>query len=223
MNDVPGMQLKVRVLDESRTVPAVALGLILRDAASTIRHRIDTRSSRLACMPSSARTSDFLGYLTLHAGANYSLEKGDGDDDMNAYVGADKTIGGALSLTAEYDFGFNDNDHDARGKGRGYLNAALRWSIGSGLTISVVLQDLLQNGGTTSSPCGPSGWNTSPNSDCPLFYTVLPYPSILLHSTRLSPSPSLPDFREETAFVVLFSSIWQFVRPDSGGTRFERS
>jgi len=28
-----------------------------------------------------------------------------------------------------------------------FLNAALRWSIGSGLTLSVVLQDLLENGG----------------------------------------------------------------------------
>jgi hypothetical protein len=89
---------------------------------------------------------DFLGYLALHAGANYSLETGDEDDDINGFIGAEKTIGGALSLNAEYDFAFNDNDHEARGKGRGYLNASLRWAIGSGLTLGVVLQDLLENG-----------------------------------------------------------------------------
>ena len=147
MNDVPGMQLKVRVLDESRTVPAVALGFDSqgRGEYDPSQDRYTFKSPGVYAVVS--KNSDFLGYLTMHAGGNYSLEKGDGDDDLNAYVGAEKTIGGALSLTAEYDFAFNDNDHDARGKGRGYLNAALRWSIGSGLTLSVVLQDLLQNGG----------------------------------------------------------------------------
>jgi len=147
MNDVPGMQLKVRVLDESRTVPAVALGFDSqgRGAYDPSQDRYTFKSPGVYAVVS--KNSDFLGYLTLHAGANYSLEKGDGDDDLNVYAGADKTIGGALSLTAEYDFALNDNDHDARGKGRGYLNAALRWSIGSGLTLSAILQDLLQNGG----------------------------------------------------------------------------
>jgi hypothetical protein len=147
MNDAPGMQLKVRVLDETRTVPAVGLGF-----DSQGRGEYDPSQDRYAFKSPGVYTVvsknlDFLGYLTLHAGANYSLERGDDDDDVNAYLGAEKTIGGVLSLTAEYDFAFNDNDHNARGKGRGYLNAALRWSIGSGLTISAVLQDLLQNGG----------------------------------------------------------------------------
>jgi hypothetical protein len=147
MNDVPGMQLRVRVLDESRKVPAVALGFDSqgRGGYDPSQDRYTFKSPGVYAVVS--KNSDFLGYLTLHAGGNYSLEKGDGDNDLNAYVGAEKTIGGALSLTAEYDFALNDNDHDARGKGRGYLNAALRWSIGSGLTLSAVLQDLLQNGG----------------------------------------------------------------------------
>jgi hypothetical protein len=146
MNDVPGMQLKIRVLDETRTVPAIALGF-----DSQGRGVYDPSQDRYAFKSPGAyavvsKNMDFLGYLTLHAGANYSLEKGDGDDDLNGYVGAEKTIGGALSLTAEYDLAFNDNDHDARGKGRGYLNASLRWSIGSGFTLGAVLQDLLENG-----------------------------------------------------------------------------
>jgi hypothetical protein len=147
MNDVPGMQFKVRLLDETRTIPAIALGF-----DSQGRGVYDPSKDRYAFKSPGAyavisKNMDFLGFLAVHAGANYSLETGDGDNDVNAYVGADKTIGGAISLTAEYDLAFNDNDHDARGKGRGYLNAALRWSLGSGLTIGVVLQDLLENGG----------------------------------------------------------------------------
>jgi hypothetical protein len=147
MNDIPGMQVKIRVLDEARTVPAVALGFDSqgRGQYDPSQDRYTFKSPGIYAVVS--KNTDFLGYLALHAGAHYSLETGDGDNDVNAYVGAEKTIGGALSLTAEYDFAFNDNDHDARGKGWGYLNAALRWSIGSGLTLSVVLEDLLENGG----------------------------------------------------------------------------
>jgi len=147
MNDVPGMQLKIRVLDEARTVPAVALGFDSqgRGEYNPSQDRYAFKSPGVYGVVS--KNMDFLGFLTLHAGANYTLETGDDDNDVNAYMGAEKTIGGSLSLIAEYDFAFNDNDHDARGKGRGYLNAALRWSIGSGLTIGIVLQDLLENGG----------------------------------------------------------------------------
>lgn len=146
MNDVPGMQLKIRVLDETRTVPAVALGF-----DSQGRGEYDPAHDRYMFKSPGAyavvsKNTDFLGYLSLHAGVNYSLETGDGDNDVNAFVGAEKTIGGAVSLTAEYDFALNDNDHEARGKGRGYLNAGLRWSIGSGFTLSAALQDLLENG-----------------------------------------------------------------------------
>lgn len=147
MNPLPGMQLKVRVLDEVRTVPAVAIGF-----DSQGRGEYDPSEDRYAFKSPGvyavlSKNLDFLGFLTFHAGANYSLETGDDDNDLNAYAGAEKTIGGVVSLTAEYDFAFNDNDHDARGKGWGYLNMGLRWAIGGGLTISVVLQDLLENGG----------------------------------------------------------------------------
>jgi hypothetical protein len=147
MNDAPGMQLKVRVLDEVRTVPAIAIGF-----DSQGRGQYDPSEDRYAFKSPGvyavlSKNMDFLGFLTLHAGASYSLETGDDDNDPNAFAGAEKTIGGVVSLTAEYDFALNDNDHDARGLGRGYLNAALRWAIGGGLTVAVVLQDLLENGG----------------------------------------------------------------------------
>jgi hypothetical protein len=147
MNDVPGMQLRIRILDETRTVPAITLGLDTqgRGPYDPSQDRYTFKSPGVYAVVS--KNMDFLGYLTLHAGANYSLETGDDDNDINGYLGADKTIGGAVSLTAEYDFAFNDNDHEARGEGRGYLNAGLRWSIGSGFTIGVVFQDLLENGG----------------------------------------------------------------------------
>lgn len=148
MNEMPGVQLKVRVLDEARTVPAIALGF-----DSQGRGEYDPEGDRYAFKSPGiygvvSKNLDFLGYFALHGGVNYSLEMDD-DRGLNVYAGAEKTIGGAVSLTAEYDFALNDNDQDARGKGRGYLNAALRWSVGSGFTVGFVLQDLLENGDTS--------------------------------------------------------------------------
>jgi hypothetical protein len=79
---------------------------------------------------------------------NYSLERDDGDRDINFFAGVEKTIGPVISVMMEYNFALNDNDGMALGKGRGYLNAALKWSVGGGLTLGLNLKDLLNNSGS---------------------------------------------------------------------------
>ena len=64
---------------------------------------------------------------------------------MNFFGGIEQTIGPFLSVVGEYNLGMNDSDHNALGKGRGYLNAGIRASLGSGLTFSFILRDILQN------------------------------------------------------------------------------
>jgi hypothetical protein len=59
-------------------------------------------------------------------------------------IGAEKTIGSEVSLTVEYNFAFNDNKNEFS-SGKGYLNAGLRWSVGSGFTIEFDLRDILKN------------------------------------------------------------------------------
>jgi hypothetical protein len=77
---------------------------------------------------------------------NYSFERTDGDRDVNFFGGVEKTLGPFLSVMAEYNAGLNDDNARALGKGRGYLNGALKWSIGGGLTLGVNFKDILDNG-----------------------------------------------------------------------------
>jgi len=87
-----------------------------------------------------------LGYLGIHGGVNYSLENGDGNRNVNFYVGADKTIGSDISLVAEYNFGLNDNMVDTTGLARpgpGYLNAGIKWSVGNGFTVEFDYKNIL--------------------------------------------------------------------------------
>jgi hypothetical protein len=147
MNPLPGVHIKLRVLEESVVLPALAVGFDTqgKDGYLKALKRYQIKSPGLYAAAS--KNYSFLGYLSIHGGVNYSLEREDQDKDINAFVGAEKTIGPFISFVLEYDFAFNDRDGMAIGRGRGYLNAGLKWSIGGGLTLGLNLKDLIENAG----------------------------------------------------------------------------
>jgi hypothetical protein len=145
MNPLPGVSLRVRPVEESESWPAIVLGF---DSQGKNGY-LDSLDRYLVKSPGlfAVLSKNYLlaGYFSIHGGVNYSFERADGDRDVNVYVGAEKTLGPFLSLAAEYDLALNDNSQSAIGRGRGYLNIALRASLGAGVTIGVSLMDLLQN------------------------------------------------------------------------------
>jgi hypothetical protein len=150
MNDVPGINVKIRVLEESTSFPALALGFDTqgRDGYISALSRYAIKSPGFYAAAS--KNYAFLGYLSVHGGANYTLERADGDRDVNFFTGVEKTIGPFASLLLEYNCAFNDNGADAIGRGRGYVNAALRIAPGGGLTLGINLKDLIKNAGGVS-------------------------------------------------------------------------
>jgi hypothetical protein len=147
MNPQPGINAKLRLFDETLMMPAFALGFDSQgkepfiEADSLNRYTIKSPGVYVA----SSKNYAFMGNLSVHGGLNLSLEKDDGDNDMNAYLGVEKTLGPDISLLAEYDFAFNDNHLRALGEGRGYLNLGLRWSWGKGLIIGFDLKNVSKN------------------------------------------------------------------------------
>ncbi len=150
MNEVPGMNVKIRVIEESFVLPAIALGFDSqgKDGYLKDRDRYAIKSHGFYAVAS--KNYAFIGFLSLHGGINYSLERSDGDEDINVFAGVEKTVGPVASLVLEYNLASNDSNAKAVGRGRGYLNAGLRWSIGGGLTLGVNLKDLAKNGGDVS-------------------------------------------------------------------------
>ncbi len=145
MNPLPGVNVKLRLVDEATTMPALAIGFDSQGKEayvdSTSRYVIKSPGFYLA----GSKNYSFLGNLSFHGGVNLSMERGDGDKDLNFYVGAEKTIGRDISIYAEYDFANNDNNTRALGKGRGYLNFAFRWSWGKGLIVGFDLKNVTKN------------------------------------------------------------------------------
>lgn len=142
---LPGVNLRFRLFNEALTFPAIALGFdsqgkgVYHDSSG----RYDIKSPGFYAAAS--KNFSFLGYMSLHATASYSLETKDGDNFIDLYIGFEKTLGSTVSLIAEYNFAFNDNETKYFGSDNGYLNAGIRWSLGTGFTIEFDLRDLLDN------------------------------------------------------------------------------
>jgi hypothetical protein len=144
-NNVPGFAVKVRLLDESVFIPAIAFGFDSQGKGPYIDQLSRYTIKSLGLYAVGSKNYQAMGYLSFHGGINYSLERADGDKDPNVFFGIDKTLGPIISIVGEYNLGVNDSDRGSLGKGRGYLNAGVRASMGSGVTLSFNLKDIFQN------------------------------------------------------------------------------
>ena len=145
MNDAPGVQVKLRLFEESEAFPALALGFDSQGRDGWIDELDRYRVKSPGFYAVLSRNYAWLGYFSIHGGVNYSMERGDGDKDVNFTTGIEKSIGNVIAVVAEYNLASNDSDREAIGKGRGYLTAGLRWSTGGGLTLAMHFKDLLAN------------------------------------------------------------------------------
>jgi hypothetical protein len=150
MNATPGFSVKLRLLEENTYVPALALGFDSQghDGYDRSLDRYVIKSPGLYGVFS--KNYGVLGYFSIHGGLDYSLERSDGNRNVNLFGGIEKTIGPFLSLMLEYNLGTNDTGNRSLGEGRGYLNMGLRCSLGGGLTLGVNFKDLSDNGGNVT-------------------------------------------------------------------------
>ncbi|RJP58627.1 MAG: hypothetical protein QY331_05055 [Melioribacteraceae bacterium] len=142
---LPGINVRARLVDETESIPAFTLGFDSQGKGFYDEdiNRFEIKSPGFYVAAS--KNFEFLGYLSLHAIVNYSLERDDDDKDLNLGIGFEKTIGGKVSLVGEYNFAINDNTIKAYGDGNGYMNFGIRWSVGEGFTVGLDLRDMLDN------------------------------------------------------------------------------
>ena len=146
----PGINVRARILNETKTIPAFTLGFDSQGKAEYFDDQNRYAIKSPGFFAAASKNFALWGFLALHATGNYSLENADGDNFVNLQVGLEKTVGSQVSLILEYNFALNDNNRDF-GSGKGYLNAGLRWSVGSGFTIEIDVRDLLRNSSINTS------------------------------------------------------------------------
>jgi len=142
---LPGINIRVRILNETSTIPALTGGFDSQGKGEYFKDESRYSIKSPGFFVAASKNFELLGFLAFHATANYSLENKDGDNFVNLSGGVEKTLGSNVSLIVEYNFALNDNNGNFGG-GNGYLNTGLRWSVGNGFTLEFDLRDLLQNG-----------------------------------------------------------------------------
>ena len=137
--------IRYRLIEESTLLPAAAVGYETQGYGSHQNKRYQIKSKGLFLALSKNYASG-LGQFAVHGGLNLSRENEDGDEDLSAWLGLDKSMNDELVVVAEYDFAFNDNSRQSLGSGDGYLNSGVRWSIIPQLTLGFYLKNLLKSG-----------------------------------------------------------------------------
>ncbi|TFB11730.1 hypothetical protein E3V36_00330 [Candidatus Marinimicrobia bacterium MT.SAG.2] len=144
-NPRPEANIKYRLMEESYSAPALSIGFNGQGfgswSDSLSRYQIKSPGVYAAL----SKNYSMIGNLGFHAGVNLSLENADGDEDINLWIGFDKSINEEISFLGEYDFALNDNSSKSLGSGDGYLNAALRWAFVEELIIELNVNNLLGN------------------------------------------------------------------------------
>lgn len=145
-NPAPGIQGRVRVLDENLAMPAITLGFNSQGYGpySDAINRYSIKSKGFYAVAS--KNYAVLFNLGLHGGVNVSLENDDEDRDLNVFFGADLSLNREFRVLAEYDLGRNDNRTEQFGSGDGYLNAGVQWTFSERLFIEFYLKNILKNG-----------------------------------------------------------------------------
>ncbi|MGO9481544.1 MAG: YjbH domain-containing protein [Candidatus Kryptoniota bacterium] len=144
-NKFPGVNIRFRLLDETTEFPAVTLGFDSQGKDAYVSQYDRYLYKSPGFFAAGSKYFNMLGYLGIHGGINYSLENGDGNKNVNFFIGADKTIGSDISLMLEYNFGLNDNLSDSlrlASAGPGYFNSGVKWSVGNGFTVEFDYKNL---------------------------------------------------------------------------------
>ena len=146
VNDHVGFEVRARVFEEGRW-PALALGF---DSQGWYEYdggyqRYERKSLGFYAV-ASRNWHSFAGDLSLHLGANYSLERTDGDDAPTLFGAADWTIANAVSFLGDIGAAWNDDTRDGRfGEGGVYVDAGVRVALGDHLQLMLVFSDLTRN------------------------------------------------------------------------------
>ena len=162
-NGQPGMRLQFLAFQEDFYFPNLSIGFDSQGAGQWLGDRFAVKSKGFYLVMSKNYyvSEGQLGTLGFHWGINYCVTekdtyKGDeysGDDNMNMFVGFDKSIVPNVNFLCEYDFAWNDNSKNApdpvKKKGNGYLNLGLRWSFDDTLHLEFDMKDVLKNTGET--------------------------------------------------------------------------
>lgn len=147
INDKPGFEIRLRVIEEEIIGPALAIGIDTQgeDIYLDDLERYDRKSRGFYAVIS--RNYRLIRDFSMHGGINYSLERED-EEGLNFFAGLALELIPGFHVLLDYNAAIDDDDAEnpfARTRGRGYLDAGLRFDYRENLRIKLNFKDLLDN------------------------------------------------------------------------------
>ena len=156
-NNLPGVLIKYRILEEGISAPALAVGFDNQGyggMADVFRYGYDGYVYKSPGF-FAAISKNYLMLKAIqigfHGTINYSLEEADEVKWVNLALGSDIGINNDIAFFFEYDFAFNDvtgADNDKRFYAlphKGFFNVGLRWVFTENFYIEFDMLDLFEN------------------------------------------------------------------------------
>jgi hypothetical protein len=147
VNDRPGFEIRVRLIEESAAGPAFALGIDTQgeDAYLDDAQRYERKSKGAYAVAS--KNYRLIEDFSIHGGVNYSFETKD-EEGVNVFGGFSLEIIKGFSILLDYNAALDDNDAEVAThltRGRGYLDSGLRFDYRDNLRFKILFKDLLDN------------------------------------------------------------------------------
>lgn len=144
--NLPGINLCYRIVDEKKEFPAITLGVNTQGKSRYLvdNKRFETLSPGLYLAVSKYFDS-FIGNNSVHFGVNYSFEPVPTKRNINSYFGFEQTLGSSLSLNLEYNLLLNESDNLIYKNGKGLFNSSIKYSFDNNLSIELQFRDLLRS------------------------------------------------------------------------------
>jgi len=147
LNDKPGFQLRLRVIEEDVAHPALSLGINTQgeDSYDEEGERYERKSKGFYFVVS--KNYKLIKDLSIHGGINYSLERKD-EGGFNAFGAVVFEVFEGFSILVDYNAALDDNDTSVpshRTRGKGYLDCGIRFDYMDNIRIKMLFKDLLDN------------------------------------------------------------------------------
>jgi hypothetical protein len=151
-NELPGVLVKYRLIEESMTLPAITIGFQMQGTGPWFEEEeryLYKAPGAFAAVSRNFRSA--YGGFGIHAGVNYNTIEVQEQRGWDGYLGVDFSLNEQLTIVGEYDLTLDDNIiEDNFGEGDyGYLNAAVRFSFAKALAIQFDVYDLLNTSDNT--------------------------------------------------------------------------
>jgi len=147
LNEKPGFQVRLRLIEEDENRPALTVGVDTQgeDAYLESEDRYERKSRGFFAVLS--KNYKLISDFSLHGGINYSLERRD-EGGVNIFGGAALELFRGFSLLVDYNAALDDNDGSVatcKTRGRGYLDTGVRFDYMDNIRIKLLFKDLLGN------------------------------------------------------------------------------